>query len=72
MRDPGFSDHHLFDLPPALHLLHHDHRREQLADLLGQVRVAFGVFLERGAFAAAEPFGEFLGQLIEQVILFRF
>ena len=52
-------------------LLDLDHRREELADVVGQLRVAIGVFLERGAFAAPEAVGEFLGQSIEQVILFR-
>ncbi len=51
----------LVALQAALGLLHLDHRREEVADLIGQVRVAIGVFLERGAFAAAEPGREFLG-----------
>ena len=34
--------------------------------------IAVGVFLERRAFAAAEAIRKFLGQLIEQVVLFRF
>ena len=59
-------------LPQALGLLDFDHRREQLADFVGQLRVAIGVFLERRPFAAPETSREFLGQSIEQVILFRF
>ena len=53
-------------------LLHLDHRRKEIADVLGQLRVAFGVFLERGAFAAPETIRELLGQSIEQVVLSRF
>ena len=71
IRGPGILGL-LLALPHTLGLLDLDHRREQLADLIGQLRVAVGVFLERGAFAAAEASREFLGQLIEQVILFRF
>ncbi len=70
-RGPGILGLLLLGRPDAVGLLHLDQRREQLADVVGQVRVAVDVFLERGAFAAAVAGGEFLGQLIEQVILPR-
>jgi hypothetical protein len=59
-------------LADLLGLLEPDHRREQVADLFGQLRVAIDVFLERRPFATPEAFREFLRQLIEQVILSRF
>ncbi len=51
--------------------LHLDHRREEVVNLRGKLRVAIGVLLERGVLAAPESVGEFLGQSIEQVVLFR-
>ena len=63
---------HVLALPATLGLLDLDHRREQLADLLGQLRVAIGVFLECRPFAGPEPRRELLGQSIQKVILVRF
>jgi hypothetical protein len=71
---PGIFGH-LFDilfLPGSLDLLYPDHRREQLADLFGELWVAVNIFLERGPLAAPEAIRKFLGQMVEQVILFRF
>jgi len=58
-------------LPDTFGLLHSDHRRKELADLIGQLGVPVGVFLERWAFTAPEALREFLGQSIEQLVLFR-
>ena len=56
-------------LADSLGLLNLHHRREELADLLGQVRVAVGVFRDRRPFAAAKAFRELLRQLIQQIII---
>jgi hypothetical protein len=49
-------------------LLDGDQGREELADLLGQLRVALGLFRQAGPLAAAVAGGELLGQPIEQVV----
>ena len=68
---PGIPVHLLIVLArwDPLGLFHSDHCREELADLLGKLRVAVGVFLERGTLAAPEASRKFLGQLIKQVVL---
>ena len=50
-------------------LLHLDECREELADLVSQLRVAVGVLVEGGPLAAAEPRGKLLGKLVEPIIL---
>ena len=50
-----------------LELLHLDQRGEQLADGLGQVRVAIGVLGQPGTFAAAKAGNELLGETIERI-----
>ena len=47
--------------------LHHRQRREQLADLHGQLRVPAGVLLHRRLFPPPVPFGELVRQLVEPV-----
>jgi hypothetical protein len=48
-------------------LFHLDQRREQLADLLGQARVARGVLGQGRSLAAAVALGELLGQHFQRV-----
>src|SRR5262249_39009823 len=45
-------------------LLHHYQGREQVADLLGVLRVALDVLAQRGPLPAAVPLEELLGQLL--------
>jgi hypothetical protein len=70
IRSPGLREL-VVALSQTLGLLYLDHRREDLADVVSELRVAIGVFPERGPLAPAEAIGEFLGQSIKQVILFR-
>jgi hypothetical protein len=46
-----------------------DQRREQFADLVGQVGAAVDVLLQAGPLAAPEPRGELLGQLVEPPVI---
>jgi hypothetical protein len=46
----------------GLKLLNHEHRREQLADLVAPLRKALGVLGNRGALATATAFEELFGQ----------
>ncbi len=48
-------------------LLDHHHRGEQVPDLGGKLWVLAGVFGQAGPLAATEAFGEFVGQLVQQV-----
>ena len=45
--------------------LHHDHRGEQLADFVRQLRVFFGVLRQRRPFTAAIACGKLLGQFFD-------
>src|SRR6516225_2949012 len=56
-------------LAGRLELLHDHQRREQLADLVGQFRVALGVLGQRRPLAAAKARREFLRQLLHWVPL---
>ena len=47
--------------------LHHRHRWEELADLVGQVRASVGVFGQRRPLAPPVSLGEFVRQMIERV-----
>ena len=50
----------------VLGLLHLDHRREVLADVVGQLRVKVDVLLERRALAAPVTRRELLGQVVQE------
>ena len=55
--------------PGRLDLLHHHQGGEQVADLVGQVRVGGRVLGQRRPLAPAEPGHELLGELLDRVPL---
>jgi hypothetical protein len=58
-----------FFLVVLLDLLHFDHRREQLADVVGQLGIAVNVLLQGRPLAGAVAGGELIGELGEQNII---
>jgi len=64
---PGRGRRHRVFVEEVLRLLNPDQRREQLADLVGQLRVAFGVFLQRRPLSAPEPRRELVSKPVEKV-----
>src|SRR6202035_1761650 len=54
-------------LTSRLELLHHEHGREQVANVVGPLRKSCGVLFDRRLFAVAPAAGEFFGQIVERV-----